>query len=618
MWSPDRPKAGILSQQTPCTRPHDFARARQAVMLNADFLDETIMRARLLKTALITATLALVTACQGMPKPHDASTTDPMRGAPPITQGLDAKGLQTLLLAELAGRRGQYERAAKGYLDAAERYDSAALSERATLAARFSDKPALMETSARQWLERSPGAEPALRMLSSLAQQRGDWLAALDARLSLIEQGKPGELASFADQALAQGAAPAPLAARLRRHLVVADGDAPYAYDAILATALLEAAGGEVERAKERLSALARTHPELPALWLTRARIAIEEDDPTAALRAAKRGLETSPGDARFLLLMARSQLALGQVAAAERQTDQLLAQHGEQPELRLALAGLFLEAQEPSPARRLLLPLIDEDTTPPQAFLLLGNIAEQQGEIDNALLYYRQVPEGEQFLNARLEAARMLIDADRLPDALEFLRIERLRHDAQAADIAALEVELLDQVDERSAADEVLAEARDRHPDNEGLLYMQAMRKFNAGNLDGMEADLRELIERRPDNAMALNALGYTLADMTTRYEEARELIERAHNLTPDSPAVLDSLGWVLHKQGKNARALPYLERAFALMPDQEIAAHLAEVLWSLGRTEDARRLVERGFARFEDHPKLDELIQRIPAMAP
>ena len=590
-------------------------------MLNADSLDETIMRARLLKTALITATLALLTACQGMPmtqSANDSGIDDPMRGAPPITQGLDAQGLQTLLVAELAGRRGQYERAAQGYLDAAERYDSAALSERATLAARFSQQPALFETAARRWHKRAPDAEAPLRLLASLAQQRGDWQAALDSRLALVAQGHPGELASFAEQALTQDADPQPLAIRLRQHLLIADSDAPYAYDAVLATALLEAANGEAAQADSRLAELALTHPELPALWLTRARIAMERGNPTAARRAAQRGLDISPDDTRFLLLLARSELALGRVEAAERQTDRILTQQGEQPELRVGLARLFLEADQPAPARRLLLPLIDDDTTPPVAFLLLGSIAEQQGEIDNALLYYRQVPEGDQFLSSRLQAARMLIDADRLADALDFLRLERLRHDDQATDIVSLEVELLDQEGESAAADDVLAEARARHPDDNGLLYMQAMRKFNHGDLDGMEADLRELIERRPDNAMALNALGFTLADMTTRFGEAYELIERAHRLAPDNPAILDSLGWVLHKQGENARALPYLEQAFAMMPDQEIAAHLAEVLWSLERTADARRLVERGLARFEDHPKLTDLIQRIPALAP
>ncbi|WP_192036548.1 tetratricopeptide repeat protein [Halomonas sp. YLGW01] len=576
------------------------------------------MSARLFQTALLTAILALLTACQGMPGTQDAEIADPMRGAPPISRGLDASSLETLLIAELAGRRGHYERATQGYLDVAERYGSAALTERATLAARLSEQPALLETAARRWHERAPDAEAPLRMLASLAQQRGDWQKALEMRLTLVATGKPGELASFAEQALGQGVEPQPLLLPLRRHLLNADDDAPHAHDAILATALLEAANGERGRAEARLDALSRTHPELPALWLTRARIALEEDDPTGARRAARRGLEVSPADSRFLLLLARSELALGRATAAERQTDRLLEQHDKQPELRLALARLFLEARQPAPARRLLLPLVDDDATPPAAFLLLGSIAEQQGEIDNALLYYRQVTEGEQFLGARLQAARMLIEADRLPDALEFLRLERLRHEAQAADLAALEVELLDEVGERDAADAVLAEARGRLPDNDGLLYMQAMRKFNAGDLAGMETDLRALIERRPDNAMAMNALGYTLADLTSRLEEARELIEEAHRLAPDNPAILDSLGWVLHKQGENDRALPYLEQAYARMPDQEIAAHLAEVLWALERTAEARDLIARGLARFEEHPKLDELIQRIPALAP
>ncbi len=318
------------------------------------------------------------------------------------------------------------------------------------------------------------------------------------------------------------------------------------------------------------------------------------------------------------MLLLARAEIRLGGIEAAEATTDALIDDHGDDPELRLGLARLFLEEEHLPPARRLLLPLVGDDEAPPLAFLLLGAIAEEEGEVDNALLYYRQVPPGEQFLTARLSAARMLIEDDRLLDARAFLRLERLSHEAYQSQLVSLEVELLDEAGLAEQADALLDSQLAQRPDDEQLRYQRAMRAFADGDLAAMEADLRHIIEQDPDNANALNALGYTLADadLEGRLEEARELIERAHALEPGNPAILDSQGWVRYRQGDPEGALPWLERAWSAMPDQEIAAHLIEVLWVLGEEERARKLLDEARQRFEERPLIDELLQRYPAL--
>ncbi|MCE0734542.1 tetratricopeptide repeat protein, partial [Halomonas sp. G15] len=367
----------------------------------------------------------------------------------------------------------------------------------------------------------------------------------------------------------------------------------------------------------ERLGARA---PELPALWLTRARLAQEADDPRAARSAARRGLEVSPGDARFILLLAQSELRLGNVAAAEAQTDALLEEHTGDSALAIGLARLYLDEGHHEPARRLLLPLVESPEAPADSFLLLGDIARAEGEIDNALLYYRQVPPEQGFLLSRLRAAEMLVEDDRLDDARTFLRNERLRHDDWFSELVSLEVELLDREGLGEDADALLDRELARTPNDEQLLYLRGMRAWEAGDLAGMERDLRRIIERNPDNAMALNALGYTLADQgpVARLGEARNLVERAHALEPDNPAILDSLGWVHYRQGDPQAALPWLERAYRVMPDQEIAAHLAEVLWALDRREEARELVGEALERFDERPLIDDLLQRLPGIAP
>lgn len=553
--------------------------------------------------------------CQSLSAVSAPPPQDPMADAPPITRGLDAEGLSTLLVAEIAGQRGDYRRATRGYLATAERYRAPELAERAALAARFDDDPALLEATARRWQSLDPASEAPARLLSSLAVQRGDWTSALDQRLALHDDGD-AELLGFIEDALEAGAAPAPLLERLRQD--VAAPDAPV--DRELAMALLEAATGQTPTARRRLDRLTATHPDDPAVQRIDAALALEMSAPERAEAAARRGLEASPGDARLMLLLARAQIRLGRLDAAEASTDALLEDRGDRPPLRLALARLYLEEAHPQPARRLLLPLLDDDDTPELAFLLLGGIAEQQGEVDNALLYYRQVPEGNSFLLARLRAARMLIEDDRLVDARAFLRNERLTHPDAASRLTGLEAELLDEAGARAQADALLDSYLDRHPDDAQLRYQRAMRAYGNGNLAAMERDLRTIIERDPDNANALNALGYTLADenIEGRLEEARALIERALELEPNNPAILDSRGWVAYRLGNVDAAVPWLERAWSAMPDQEIAAHLAEVLWVAGERQRARALIATAVERFSPRPRIDELLERLPALAP
>jgi Tfp pilus assembly protein PilF len=575
------------------------------------------MRHRL--TPLVLA--GLLSGCQALPGGHTEAPDDPLADAPPVEHGLDAEGLAGLLTAEFAGQRGDFRRASRGFLAGAERYGSVALAERAALAARFGNDDQLLAESADRWQALAPTSDSPARLLASLAIQRGDWVAALEQRLRIVELGGEGELADLVENALAQDAAPSPLLDRLGNHLAErAAPDAPRAHDAELAMAILEAADGQDTAARRRLDRLADRAPELPELWLTRARLAQEAGDDDGARAAARRGLAIAPDDARFILLVAQSELRLGNLPAAEAQTDALLENHRGGDELRLALARLYLDERHPQAARRLLLPLVDEADTPPRAFYLLGASAEEEGEHDNALLYYRQVAEGEEFLPARLRGARMLIEDDRLDDARTFLRIERLRHEDASADLVTLEVELLDEQGLDDEADALLDGELGRNPDDTDLRYLRAMRAFADGDPAAMERDLRGIIDRDPDNAAALNALGYTLADleMEGRLDEARRLIERAHELDPDNAAILDSQGWVRFRQGDPASALPWLERAWAAMPDQEVAAHLAEVLWVLGREERARKLVRESLERFDERPVLDDLLERIPELAP
>lgn len=585
------------------------------------------LRLRALTIAMLPlgATL-LLSGCQLAPPfgsggVEGARVSDPMDTAPPVTRGLDAQGLSTLLTAELAGQRGNYTAATQGYLEATQRYPSPRLAERATFAARFSDSPTLLRSAAQRWRELAPGNSAPSRLLAAITLQQGRWLESLEQRLAVIRAGDDGELTALAERAVAEGAPLEPLLIRLREHLATPGVEAlPHHDDVLLATALIEASTGETQAARERLEKAQALVPDALPLWLAKARLALETETYGQARQAAQRGLELNPGDVRFILLLAQAEIRLNNLSAAEAQTDALLERHGGSHDLRLALAQLYLEEGHSAPAKRLLQPLIGQEDVPDLAYYLRGAIAENEGNVDNALLYYRQVKEGEQFIPARANAARMLIAEDRLLDARAFLRIERMRFDEQFNALLMLEVQMLDEVGRSEEADALLDRALARTPDDNALLYQRAMRAWEHADLAQMEADIQRLLENDPDNAMALNALGYTLADenVSGRLDDAQEMIERAHELDPDNPAVMDSLGWVYYRQGEPERALAWLERAYAQMPDQEIAAHLAEVLHALGRIEQARSILREAMAHTSDHPVIDALLERRPELAP
>lgn len=553
--------------------------------------------------------------------PFGMQVEDPMRNAPPITQGLDAEGLSTLLGAELAGQRGDYRYASQGYLEAAQRYREPALAERATFAARFGNEASLIEASALRWRELAPQAETPNRLLAAFSLQRGDWLDSLEQRLDIVEAGGHGDVTAFAEVAIAEEAPLELIVQQLREHLARPNADQlAHHSDVLLGTALVEAALGETALAQRRLDQVALLDPESAALWLVRARLALETEDYSTAQRAAQQGLELAPDDVRFILLLAQAEIRLNNISAAEAQTDALLESHGGNEDLRLSLAQLYLEEGHPEPAQRLLQPLIGQPEVPNLAYYLLGAITQAQGDTDNALLYYRQVSEGEEFLPARAAAAQMLIEEDRLLDARAFLRIERMRFDNYFTELVMLEVQLLDEMNQPEDATALLDREIARTPDDASLLYMRAMRRWEVGDIAGMEQDLRQILRTDPDNAEALNALGYTLADLNLsgRLQEAFELIERAYEADPDNPAVLDSMGWVYFRLGQPEEALPWLESAYMQMPDQEVAAHLAEVLQVLGRDEEARQLIQQIMQRTNLHPKIDDLLERFPELRP
>ena len=164
----------------------------------------------------------------------------------------------------------------------------------------------------------------------------------------------------------------------------------------------------------------------------------------------------------------------------------------------------------------------------------------------------------------------------------------------------------LLREAKQPNSAFTLLDNALTKNPEQPDLLYETALLAEKLGKMDILESRLRKLIKLRPDSAQAYNALGYSFAERNIKLTEARELIDQALILQPDDPFILDSLGWVIYRQGDLPRALAYLEQAYAKRDDPEVAAHIGEVLWALGRKEDAKRFLKEAHQKNPDNESL------------
>jgi len=260
------------------------------------------------------------------------------------------------------------------------------------------------------------------------------------------------------------------------------------------------------------------------------------------------------------------------------------------------------------------------DDNTPPrpeqgltQAWLMLAQAAEQRNDYKAAEAWLAKVDDPARALEVQTRRASILARQGRIKEARELVRAtpERSPEDARAKLVA--EAGVLRDVKRWKDAFEVLTGAAERFPEDADLIYEQAMMAEKLDKMDELERLLRKVIALKPDSAQAYNALGYSLADRRVRLPEARQLIQKALELTPGDPFITDSLGWVEFRLGNRDEALRLLRQAYASRPDPEIAAHLGEVLWAFGQQDEAKKVWIEGKARDAGNDVLRETLNRL-----
>jgi tetratricopeptide (TPR) repeat protein len=520
-----------------------------------------------------------------------------------------ADGMLELLQGEFALQQGDAAAAAHGYVEAALASKDPALAERAAQIATVAGDYAGARRALDRWHELQPRAPGLMAAEARLALKRGNRAEATEALRSLLADPASWRAAV---QALAAGGK-SPVLAEVVTELVSgnalpADIDAWMAFGGLAQRLQLKAVGEELaRRAAERF-------PKEPRAWLWQAEIAQQRGDKQAARAAIAQVVALGPLDTATRLGVAAQLDALGDAKGAAA----ALAS-GEQDDTSFAGRAAYLARANDKSALQELYRLAaeDADTATDARLYLLGQLAELLDKTDLALQWYARVKAGLQRDQAQLRIAVLLDKNGKLEDGVARLR-ELQSGDSEYGEVLRdaylLEAELMLRHERGDDAIDAYARGLRIFEDDPELIYARALAYERLDRVSEAEADLRRLIELDPDNADAMNALGYTLADRTQRYDEALKLIQRALELRPDTPAIIDSLGWVLHRLGRTEEALPHLRRAFELQRDAEVAAHLGEALWVHGDQEEARSVWRLGREIDPDNRALKQALEKYP----
>ncbi len=355
--------------------------------------------------------------------------------------------------------------------------------------------------------------------------------------------------------------------------------------------------------------------PSLNEVQLIKARILSAQGKEDEAVATIKQLVDGLPDNNTLRLQYARM---LVEQRKMQEATDQYVILHENIPddsEIMFSLALLYIDTKQLDEAVDVLQKLTEIEEKAPAANYYLGRISQNRGDQKQAVSYYLGVKNGEYAYDAQLRIGILLAILGKPNEGMAKLEalVEAQTNWTLRVKAYIAQGEILRSEKRFKDAVELYSRALQQKPDDTTLLYARGLMAEKVDRLDMAEADLLEVITKEPNNADALNALGYTLADRTSRYDEALEYIQRAAKLVPDDPAILDSLGWVSYRLGNTNDAIKWLSQAFNKLQDAEIAAHYGEVLWSANQKDKAREIWKKGKAVDAENPVLVETLDRI-----
>jgi tetratricopeptide (TPR) repeat protein len=528
---------------------------------------------------------------------------------------LTPKLLYQFLLAEIAGQRGQMSQSALLYRELARETRDPRVARRAAEMAMHGRQLEFALEAAQLWQSLEPESAQArqtlIRLLAALGRQAD--LAHEVAALLAAEPQHIAQNLSHLNRLFAR------INDRKVARAVIETVTAPYhdLAEAHYARAIAAYEVQDIAAAHPLINRVLSLKPDWEVAALFQFQLT---EDRAEGLALLERFIARQPQAREAQLTYARALVAEKRYADARRVFDRLLAQDANAAtpngDAIFAVAVLSLQLNDTAVAEKQLQRLVEiGHAEADKARFYLGQIAEEAKRWEEALRWFGAVERGEQYLSARLHGANIFAKQGNIEGARQYLANSEATTPRDRVQLLIGEAQILRDMGDVAGAYGVLEAGLTQQPEQPELMYEAALMAEKLGRQDELEARLRRLIELKPDHAHALNALGYSLAERNIRLAEARSLIERALELAPNDPFILDSKGWVQFRMGDASDALETLNRAFGIRPDPEIAAHLGEVLWSLGRQPEARETWDK--ARRE-HPANEVLAETIKRLAP
>ena len=526
--------------------------------------------------------------------------------------------IQKYLSAELSFQRGDKFAAYSTMMSLARSLRDPRLARRALEFAIAGSLGGEAVKAARLWREIAPQSEEATQavvglLISSgridevktvLAQQlAASSPEALPNTIALLQR----QLARVQDRSRAYG---------LLRELLEPYGDVLDARLTLAQAAMV--AGDRATALTEARAALAK-HPSSDLVALVLAQIIEDRAESVQSLVAF---LQKNPKSREVRLAYARTLIEQNKVAEAKAQFALLLTHHPDDRTTLYALGLMAAQAGEMREAESYLSKYIqtlgdqpDRERDSTQALLVLAQIAEDKNDTAAALKWLEKIEPDNQgsYISATLRRAMLLAKAKDPEAARALLQQAEVRNDDDRAKLTVGEAQLLRDAGRLDDALRMVADALELNKNNIDLLYEHAMLAERAKQFDLMERELRKLIKVAPDNQHAYNALGYSFADRNLRLQEAFDLISKANQIAPNDPYILDSLGWVEFRLGRLEQALKTLQRAYEIKADAEIAAHLGEVMWKMGRQDEAKKLWRSANDKDPKNETLRATLQRL-----
>lgn len=540
-----------------------------------------------------------------LPKPPvEVRIEQPARAFPTET-------LYSLLAAEIAGSRAQYDLALSNYAQQARETRDPQIAERATMIARYMNNNPLALEMARIWVDAAPHNKDALANTSMAYMQAGQLRDAFNYSRRLMEDGGDPLFQNIAAFAASQD--------DNNRNQLLNDyvsllQQHPQNEQLMVGTGALLQQQGKYDEAMKLTQQALKLHPRsIPAAILEANLLHQLKRDQEAITKMAAL-LEFYPDNTSLRQQYARI-LTHHDLELAQEQFQILVKQRPNDGDMLLSLGIIALERKDSTTAKNAFEELLDKDQHLSTAHYYLGRIAEAREDWPEAIINYLQVDSGNDFLSATLSLLGIFVRQEDFLSAQQHMNRVRLRFPDQSEALYVLHSQTLVKYNHTEEADKILNEGLINFPNSTRLLFARAMLNHQRNQWTATERDLRQIIKLDADNVSALNSLGYLLADRTQRYDEARALLEKALHLKPDDPAIMDSMGWLNYRIGKYPEALGHLRSAFAQGPNAEIAAHLGEVLWIVGDKTEARRIWQEGIKLSPNDPVIQKTLQRLKA---